>query len=49
MVDATDYNQYDEDHNHYPMDYEARAIETAVEAMRGIIRARSRQAEGAGQ
>jgi uridine phosphorylase len=49
MVDATDYNQYDEDHNHYPLDYEARAIETAVEAMRGIIRARSRQAEGAGQ
>jgi uridine phosphorylase len=37
MVCATDYNQYDGDHNVYPIDYEPRAIETAVEAMRQVI------------
>jgi uridine phosphorylase len=37
MVCATEYNKYDEDNNVYPIDYEPRAIETAVEAMRQTI------------
>ena len=36
-VCATDYNQYADDVNKYPMNYEPRAIETAIEAMRQII------------
>lgn len=37
MVCATSYNKFNGD---YPMDYEPRAIETAVEAMRQVIRSR---------
>lgn len=45
MVCATDYNQYTDDVNKYPIDYEVRAIETAVEAMRILIR-KDRESKG---
>lgn len=37
MVCATDYNKLDDEVNKYPMSYESRAIEVAVEAMRRTI------------
>lgn len=38
LICATNYNQYSNDDNDYPRDWERRAIETGIEAMRSVIR-----------
>jgi uridine phosphorylase len=44
LVSATNYKQYSNEERAYPHDYEHRAIDVGIEAMRGIVEPDRRQA-----